>query len=98
MYRSTAANRPPGLSSVTNSTAARAKLDRHQRCKAPVRIRSISMQNKIKKADPDKKYRRVLAASTLAGDSVRNSAGEDLGKVNEIMIDIPSGRGAYVSE
>src|SRR5450755_1035773 len=53
------------------------------------------MQNKIKKADPDKKYRRVLAASTLAGDSVRNSAGEDLGKVDEIMIDIPSGRVAY---
>jgi sporulation protein YlmC with PRC-barrel domain len=51
--------------------------------------------SKIKKTDPDKKYRRVLAASTLAGDSVRNSAGEDLGKVDEIMIDIPSGRVAY---
>ena len=25
--------------------------------------------NKIKKTDPDKKYRRVLAASTLAGDA-----------------------------
>ena len=50
------------------------------------------MQSKIEKIDPDKKYRRVLAASTLAGDSVRNSAGEDLGKVDEIMIDIPSGR------
>src|ERR1039457_1848091 len=34
MYKSTAAN-PPGLSSVTNSTAARGKLDRHQTCKAP---------------------------------------------------------------
>ena len=53
------------------------------------------MQNKIKKADPDKKYRRVLAASTLAGDSVRNAAGEDLGKLDELMIDIPSGRIAY---
>jgi sporulation protein YlmC with PRC-barrel domain len=52
-------------------------------------------ESKIKKTDPDKKYRRVLAASTLAGDSVRNSAGEDLGKVDEIMIDIPSGRVAY---
>jgi sporulation protein YlmC with PRC-barrel domain len=52
-------------------------------------------QSKIRKTDPDKKYRRVLAASTLAGDSVRNSAGEDLGKVDEIMIDIPSGRVAY---
>src|SRR5664279_5018970 len=53
------------------------------------------MQSKIKKADPDKRYRRVLSASTLAGDSVQNSAGEDLGKVDELMIDIPSGRVAY---
>jgi sporulation protein YlmC with PRC-barrel domain len=52
-------------------------------------------QGKIKKTDPEKKYRRVLAASTLAGDSVRNSAAEDLGKVDELMIDIPSGRIAY---
>ena len=52
-------------------------------------------QNKIKKTDPERKYRRVLAASTLAGDSVRNAAGEDLGKVDEIMIDIPSGKVAY---
>ena len=53
------------------------------------------MQNKIKKTDPEKKYRRVLSAATLAGDTVRNSAGEDLGKVDEIMIDIPSGQIAY---
>ncbi|MGA2739113.1 MAG: PRC-barrel domain-containing protein [Bryobacteraceae bacterium] len=52
-------------------------------------------ESKIKQTDPDNKYRRVLAASTLAGDSVRNSAGEDLGKVDEIMVDIPSGRIAY---
>jgi sporulation protein YlmC with PRC-barrel domain len=51
--------------------------------------------NKIKKTDPDKQLRRVLAASTLAGDSVKNSAGDDLGKVDEIMIDIPSGKVAY---
>lgn len=50
---------------------------------------------KIKKNDPGKKFRRVLAASTLEGDKVRNTAGEDLGKVDEIMIDIPSGRVAY---
>jgi sporulation protein YlmC with PRC-barrel domain len=53
------------------------------------------MQNKIKKTDPDKKYRRVLAAGTLTGDSVKNSAGDDVGKIDEIMIDIPSGRVAY---
>jgi sporulation protein YlmC with PRC-barrel domain len=51
--------------------------------------------DKIKKTDPDKRYRRVLSASTLAGDHVRNSAGEDLGKVDEIMIDIASGQVAY---
>ena len=53
-------------------------------------------EKKIKKTDPDKKYRRVLSASTLAGDSVYNSAGENLGKADEIMIDIPSGKVAYV--
>ncbi|MGA7239336.1 MAG: PRC-barrel domain-containing protein [Bryobacteraceae bacterium] len=54
------------------------------------------MQNeKIKQTDPDKNARRVMAASTLAGDKVRNTAGEDLGKVDEIMIDIPTGRVAY---
>lgn len=53
------------------------------------------LTNKIKKTDPDKKFRSVLSASTLAGDDVRNVAGEDLGKIDEIMIDIPSGRIAY---
>ncbi len=51
--------------------------------------------DKIKQTDPDKRFRRVLTASTLSGDNVVNSAGEDLGKVDEIMIDIPSGRVAY---
>lgn len=51
--------------------------------------------SKIKKTDPDKRFRSVLAASTLTGDSVRNAAGEDLGTIKEIMIDIPSGRVAY---
>jgi len=40
-------------------------------------------------------YRRVLSAATLTGDRVRNPAGEDLGKVEEIMIDVPTGRVAY---
>jgi sporulation protein YlmC with PRC-barrel domain len=39
--------------------------------------------------------RRVLSASTLEGDSVRNAAGEDLGKIEEIMIDVATGRVAY---
>ena len=53
------------------------------------------LQGKIKQTNPEKKLRRVLAASTLDGDSVRNSAGDNLGKVDDIMIDIPSGRVAY---
>ena len=53
-------------------------------------------QRSIKKDDPNKAYRRVLSASTLGGDRVKNSQGEDLGKVEEIMIDIPTGRVAYV--
>jgi sporulation protein YlmC with PRC-barrel domain len=40
-------------------------------------------------------YHRVMSATTLTGDRVRNSAGDDLGKIEEIMIDIPTGRIAY---
>ncbi|HUO29957.1 MAG TPA: PRC-barrel domain-containing protein [Bryobacteraceae bacterium] len=52
-------------------------------------------ESKIKQTDTSKTFRQVLGASTLKGDAVRNSAGEDLGKVDEIMIDIPTGRVAY---
>jgi len=52
-------------------------------------------ERKIKKTDPDRTYRRVLAASSLAGDSVRNAVGDDVGTIDEIMIHIPSGRVAY---
>ena len=55
----------------------------------------MEQQVKITKTDPDKRYRRVLAASTLTGDSVQNTAGETLGTVDEIMIDIASGKVAY---
>jgi sporulation protein YlmC with PRC-barrel domain len=51
--------------------------------------------SKIIKTDPEKRYRSVLSASTLEGDSVRNAAGDNLGKIDEIMIDIPTGRVAY---
>jgi len=40
-------------------------------------------------------FRRVLSASTLAKDSVRNRLNEDVGSIKEIMIDVPSGRVAY---
>ena len=38
---------------------------------------------------------RVLSASTLSGDPVRNPRGEDLGKVEDLMIDLEAGRIAY---
>ncbi|NMG36789.1 PRC-barrel domain containing protein [Azoarcus sp. TTM-91] len=37
----------------------------------------------------------VMAAGTLQGDAVVNADGEDLGKIKEIMIDVPSGQVAY---
>jgi hypothetical protein len=58
-------------------------------------VGDIMQTNRITKTAPEKAYRRVLSAGTLTGDSVRNAAGEDLGKIDEIMIDIPSGRVAY---
>ena len=38
---------------------------------------------------------RVLSATTLIGDDVKNRAGEDLGELKEIMLDIHSGQIAY---
>lgn len=38
---------------------------------------------------------RVLSASTLKGDKVRNLQGEHIGKIDDIMLDIYSGRVAY---
>jgi sporulation protein YlmC with PRC-barrel domain len=46
--------------------------------------------------EPSRKYyRRVMSASTLTGDNVVNTAGEELGKLDEIMIDTQAGRVAY---
>jgi sporulation protein YlmC with PRC-barrel domain len=38
---------------------------------------------------------RVLSASTLAGDSVKNRQNEDLGKIEDFMLDLKGGRIAY---
>lgn len=38
---------------------------------------------------------QVLSASTLIGDNVQNAAGEDLGKIEEFMIDLDTGQVAY---
>ena len=53
------------------------------------------MAQNIKKTDPEKSFRRVMSASSLSGDQVINKAGDDLGKVHEIMIDVPTGKVAY---
>lgn len=37
----------------------------------------------------------VLSASTLSGDGVRDSQGQHLGKIEEIMLDVDTGRIAY---
>ncbi len=37
----------------------------------------------------------VMDASTLEGDTVVNSSGEDLGKIEAIMLDVAAGRIAY---
>ncbi len=37
----------------------------------------------------------VLSAQTMIGDTVRNAAGEDLGKIEELMIDLDHNRVAY---
>jgi sporulation protein YlmC with PRC-barrel domain len=38
---------------------------------------------------------RVLSAHTLCGDAVVNGRGENLGKLEELMIDLEGGRVAY---
>jgi sporulation protein YlmC with PRC-barrel domain len=38
---------------------------------------------------------RVMAADTLEGDDIVNTANEKLGKLEHIMIDVPTGRVAY---
>ena len=38
---------------------------------------------------------RIMAADTLDGDKVKNRAGDELGTIEHIMLDVPSGRIAY---
>jgi sporulation protein YlmC with PRC-barrel domain len=40
-------------------------------------------------------FQPVLSATTLIGDSVVNAAGEDLGKIEDFMLDLPNGRIRY---
>ena len=43
-----------------------------------------------------KTYRRTLSASSLEGDKVVDRTGRDAGRIEELMIDVASGRVAYV--
>jgi sporulation protein YlmC with PRC-barrel domain len=38
---------------------------------------------------------KVLSASTICGDAVVNADGEDLGQIEELMVDLDNGRIAY---
>ena len=38
---------------------------------------------------------RVLSAGTISGDAVINSAGDDLGSIKDLMIEVESGQVAY---
>ncbi len=38
---------------------------------------------------------QIMAADTLENDDVRNPQGEDLGRIEHIMIDVPTGKVAY---
>ena len=40
---------------------------------------------------PARNARRVLSASTLKGDKVINLQGEDLGKIEDLMLDLERG-------
>lgn len=41
------------------------------------------------------KFRRTLGASTLTHDRVVNLEGDDIGRIEELMIDVTTGRVAY---
>lgn len=44
----------------------------------------------------DSDFRRVLSSSSIVGTGIRNSKGEDLGDVKDIMIDLQSGNISYL--
>src|SRR4029077_16371867 len=41
------------------------------------------------------KFRRTLGATTLIHDKVVNLAGQDIGRIEELMVDVTTGRVAY---
>jgi sporulation protein YlmC with PRC-barrel domain len=55
----------------------------------------MGQANNIEHSDRSVPMRRVLGATSLTKDPVRNRNGDDLGSLKEVMIDIPAGRVAY---
>src|ERR1700674_727153 len=55
----------------------------------------ITRRNIMTQVQPAKTFGLVLSASTLKGDKVVNHQGEDLGKLEELMIALDRGRIAY---
>ena len=54
-----------------------------------------TINDRIQHTDSWTPKRRVMSASSLSSDSVRNKMGEGIGSITEIMIDMPSGHIAY---
>lgn len=70
------------------------RVNRTTRDEHSKRIMALNSDH-IQHADFSTPTRRVMSAASLASDSVRNSAGEPLGCVADLLIDLPSGRVAY---
>jgi sporulation protein YlmC with PRC-barrel domain len=67
------------------------------RCSQPnLRIRRRNIMPQVQPVKPEQTLGIVLSGSSLKGDKVVNYQGEDLGKIEEIMIDLDRGRVAYV--
>jgi sporulation protein YlmC with PRC-barrel domain len=64
----------------------------NQGASTPGEESAVGKTIKTTKTGVERKGRHVLAASTLAGGNVRNAAGEHLGRVTEVMIEMPSGQ------
>ena len=91
-------NRDQSLTSIAGIDARRRRaypsIDPRRGCaprvaRAPSRAMTVTG---TRKAGPGPK---VMAADTLEGDDVVNHAGEKLGKLEHVMIDVPTGRVAY---
>jgi hypothetical protein len=67
----------------------------HRGGQKPGKDATIDESRSISRDDIRDGVVRILPARVLTGDRVRNEAGEELGKVEEIMLDVPGGRIAY---